>query len=469
MADIVFDETVAREFADHSNAVALEFSNQASARERCVNDAIYQFEGVYAKLFVGVCRQEAEDRRKLITKFRDLVEEIQHAVLVARQEKKRIKERKEWEMRESNRRACVPYNAQFGTSLEAIYSDPEPSDVALTPPTISCSTTIARRIRHVSTYSPNGKSSAHPDRLDDFCRMRLSLDYEIEQKKRRLERSLQSFRSACSWARLDSSTIIDDLNAHLIENEIDTIWVARIAQAFREANQFSLHSCSGYVDDVILGGAAGVLKYVRGIYVPVSAHTIPVEALKPRTLNSAKSREIFFGQKLYHDPKTKLYLPDRLDSYPQPADALTSSENIKTKAFLVNSTEIGADVRWAKMGGKALGVIGAGFTVWSNYSEEYNEEALAHPELSDPEIQLRAVGQTALVSTVEISASAIGGIGGAKLGSVIGGTIGSVVPGPGTAIGAAVGGIFGAVVGGIAGGFLGQRAVTGLADGSFGR
>lgn len=470
MTGIVFDDAVASEFGERASALAHELSNQASAREQSVNDAAYQFDGAYADLFVQFCAQEAEDRRKLVAKLRDLVEEVQHAVVVARQEKNRIKKLREWELRESNRRAITLHNATFPPSLKggACY-DPEPPDVALTPPTISCSTTIVRRARQVSSRSSNSKSSAHPDRLDDFCGMRRHLDHEIEQKKKDLERAWMSFCSACSWVRFDSFTIIHDINAYLMENELDAVWVSRIAQAFRDANQSSLHDCLGYVNDIILGAAAGTLKHVRGIYVPVSTDAIPMEALKPRSINSSIPRETIFGKKFFLDPKTNLYLPDRLDTFPRPPEALTSAKNIKTNAFLSTSTEAGANVRWAQTGGKALGIIGVGITVWGNYSEEYNEELLNHPEWPESEVRLRAVQQAAIVSGAAVSTSVVGSMAGAKLGTVIGGTIGSVVPGLGTAIGAAVGGIAGAVLGGFAGGLIGHKAGKILTNSGFGR
>lgn len=108
---------------------------------------------------------------------------------------------------------------------------------------------------------------------------------------------------------------------------------------------------------------------------------------------------------------------------------------------------------WMKWGGRSLGIGGAGLTVWSEYSAQYNSDQAAHPEWTEGHLQANAVTNAAVVGGTSAALAWGGAVGGAKVGAVIGTFFG---PGPGTLIGGIVGGVVGGVVGGIVGTHVGK-------------
>ncbi|MET0735432.1 MAG: hypothetical protein ABWY55_07295 [Microbacterium sp.] len=144
-----------------------------------------------------------------------------------------------------------------------------------------------------------------------------------------------------------------------------------------------------------------------------------------------------------------IQIPDAPDGYaPRPSGVLEPEWR---------APQAVAPPAWMKWGGRGLSVAGAGIGYWSAYSEEYNEDLLAHPEWSEDERRESAVTSSAVVGTAAVA----GGAGGAWAGAAAGAAIGSIFPGPGTLIGGIVGGI----IGGAAGGWGASEGADAVVDG----
>ena len=120
------------------------------------------------------------------------------------------------------------------------------------------------------------------------------------------------------------------------------------------------------------------------------------------------------------------------------------------KPTFVTNPGLGRPPTWAKVGGKALGVIGAGLTVYDSYMSQWEQDQKYHPEW----------GTTERVASAGYNAATEGGgaVAGGIVGAQIGAYAGSFIPIPvvGTLGGALVGGAIGAFVGSKAGKAVGQ-------------
>ncbi|WP_312178599.1 hypothetical protein [Arthrobacter sp.] len=97
--------------------------------------------------------------------------------------------------------------------------------------------------------------------------------------------------------------------------------------------------------------------------------------------------------------------------------------------------------RWANKAANGLGVVDGALSVYKNWSEQWNQDQLEHPDMGMGE----RVGNAAATAAFEGG----GAIGGNIAGTAIGASIGSLIPIPvvGTLVGAAVGGWIGGAVG----------------------
>lgn len=114
---------------------------------------------------------------------------------------------------------------------------------------------------------------------------------------------------------------------------------------------------------------------------------------------------------------------------------------------------LGEPPAWAKNGGKFLEGADVVLSAWGNYSEEWNEDLLQHPDMSGGE-QFGSAAKSAVLGAGGSFGGSFGGaLGGAALGTLI-------CPGVGTVIGGVVGGI----AGGIGGEWMGNT-IDNLTDG----
>jgi hypothetical protein len=130
---------------------------------------------------------------------------------------------------------------------------------------------------------------------------------------------------------------------------------------------------------------------------------------------------------------------------------------------LTTSPTLGRPPTWARVGGKALGVVGAGLTIYDSFAGQWEEDSKYHPEWS--------TGQRVASATYSAATEGGGAVAGGIVGAQIGATVGSFVPIPvvGTVGGALIGGAVGAFVGSKVGKAVGtgiKEAGEAIADGA---
>lgn len=106
---------------------------------------------------------------------------------------------------------------------------------------------------------------------------------------------------------------------------------------------------------------------------------------------------------------------------------------------------------WAKWGARGLTVVGTGLTAYDNYTGQWEQDQLYHPEMSTGDRVARSTGAATVTAGSALAGAWAGAKGGAAAGAFVGSFFG---PGPGTAIGAAVGGF----IGGVGGAWVGSQA-----------
>lgn len=125
--------------------------------------------------------------------------------------------------------------------------------------------------------------------------------------------------------------------------------------------------------------------------------------------------------------------------------------------------------KFAKRTSNALGVLDIGIGLYANYSEEWNQDLVDHPEYTEAERRESAAKNAAFEGIGGAVGGGLGGAAGGAIGGAAFGLLGSVVPVFGTAAGVAAGTFLGSVVGSTVGGALGEGAGSFLQDLSEGK
>ena len=80
-----------------------------------------------------------------------------------------------------------------------------------------------------------GTSSARPSDLERFARRSRRADDQLQAHARRLRTAYSHFLDGTQWGMLDISSMLAGFGEYIDWNEIDAMWVARIARAFEAA------------------------------------------------------------------------------------------------------------------------------------------------------------------------------------------------------------------------------------------
>ncbi|MDT0164107.1 hypothetical protein Q9R32_00885 [Actinotalea sp. AC32] len=115
----------------------------------------------------------------------------------------------------------------------------------------------------------------------------------------------------------------------------------------------------------------------------------------------------------------------------------------RDRPTFVTDPDLGRPPTWARTGGRALGVLGSGLTLYDSYMSQWEHDAKYHPEWGTGE----RVASAAYNTVTEGGGAVAGGIVGAQIGA----TVGSFVPIP------VVGTVGGALIGGAVGSFVGSK------------
>jgi hypothetical protein len=122
---------------------------------------------------------------------------------------------------------------------------------------------------------------------------------------------------------------------------------------------------------------------------------------------------------------------------------------IQTTTRVVGAADLPNPPGWATWGGRFLEGADVVLSAWGNFTEEWNQDLVQNPGMTDGEQTLSAVKSAGLGA----GGSFLGSAGGAWGGAAAGAALGTLVGGP---VGTVVGGIAGGLIGGIAGGWGGE-------------
>lgn len=144
---------------------------------------------------------------------------------------------------------------------------------------------------------------------------------------------------------------------------------------------------------------------------------------------------------------------------PEPPEFSLSGPTSNHNTWVVDpEASPGAVPHWARIGGKALGVFGAGITLYAAGSDQWTKDLRQHPEWDTSQRIESAAENAFFEGGTSILFGAVGGylgaFAGATVGAAAGGTVGSVAPVVGTLSVGAVGGVVGGVLGGVVGGYF---------------
>ncbi len=209
---------------------------------------------------------------------------------------------------------------------------------------------------------------------------------------------------------------------------------------------------------VVQGTAAQILARYRSFVVPTPGAPLPyiprIDAIVPD--------EIIKGVGYTRLPSG--FLVPTGSTLAPPPTTMAVPDGWKAKPFLTPTPNVVTPPSWVRTGGKALGVAGAGLTIWGEYGNQYNADLQAHPEWAQEQRVASATTNAVIVG----GSGAAGGAGGAAAGAWAGAAIGTLIfPGPGTLIGGIVGGVVVGVGGGLVGIELG-KGFKNIWDGLFG-
>ncbi|MCJ1712935.1 alpha/beta hydrolase [Curtobacterium sp. VKM Ac-2922] len=235
MGDITYDDDAAARLQRVAGQAADCLTGQSAARRAAAESARDDFEGAYAKRFEESARVEADDRPKLASSLRDLANQVGQATAAAKRERSRRVELEAWRGRQEAREreaASSPFGV-FGIPA-ASGLDLEPSETPVSPPHIAASFSARGRTRSGSGTS-DGRSAADPDALRQFATTSRGLDAAAGSERTALKNAWSGFTARCSWAPIDSASLLGGFDRLLQENSDDAAWLERIADAFDRA------------------------------------------------------------------------------------------------------------------------------------------------------------------------------------------------------------------------------------------
>ncbi|ODA89574.1 hypothetical protein ATY41_10550 [Leifsonia xyli subsp. xyli] len=179
---------------------------------------------------------EAADRGRLAGVLYGLAEQVEVAVLRAREEEKRRRDLAGWREREAvreRRRVTADVVGVVGAGIDGFF-DPRPSEVVVRPPVVSAAFSPRERER-TSGGGSLGRSSAVPDRLRVFVSQTRASTLVMERRLAVLRDAWSAFVASCSWVPVESATFLYGFERLLAESRADAVWVERVAAAFDAA------------------------------------------------------------------------------------------------------------------------------------------------------------------------------------------------------------------------------------------
>lgn len=235
---IAFDDGAADTLITAATNAADVLQDQGSERRSAAENAADDFSGGYATLFASACGIEAEDRGRLSGVLHSLAEQASDAKTKAQEERDRLAALAAWEEREAARveqQAVALANPTSALeSPDAGVSDPKPSEIPVSPPTISAAFDAQSRTRS-GRSGGGGKSSADPTKLSTFVTNSRGMNNRLETEVVAVQNAWAGFVGACSWVSFDTVSFATGFGRMVSENKADAMWVERIADQFEKA------------------------------------------------------------------------------------------------------------------------------------------------------------------------------------------------------------------------------------------
>ena len=187
-------------------------------------------------------------------------------------------------------------------------------------------------------------------------------------------------------------------NSDAHEADEDCAAALRRLREYSWATQGALEPITGAAGGTAQGVGAELLRRYRGfLHVPG-----PVATFDERLLFNASVMEPTLPRVMVdgvvHVRYASGFLAPENTLLPRASSSpKISLQGWETRLQFTTTPEIGAPPKWAGYGGKALGLAGAGLTLWSVHVESYNDTITRHPDWTQEQRQQEAIVDTAVV------------------------------------------------------------------------
>ncbi|WP_284987574.1 alpha/beta hydrolase [Arthrobacter sp. fls2-241-R2A-172] len=238
---IAFDEGAADALISAAEAAEEILRSEGWFLGGAIDQAMQDFKGGYAQLFIEACATRADDRGALAGVLAGLAEDVRGAKVRAREEKAREKHLTAWRLRADARQqdlASLDAARQSAAMLEMAH-DPRPEETPVPAPSITAVFSPRDRNRFAGG-SGNGISSADPAALRGFAAQSRASSNILNSELGHVRNAWAVFAAACSWVNHGVVTYVAGFERLLAENTADADWIEQIGAAFESAGSGSM-------------------------------------------------------------------------------------------------------------------------------------------------------------------------------------------------------------------------------------
>lgn len=231
MPDVVFDFSIADEFAGLCDSSAARIEALHSSRVVWAHSAKADFSGYFACLFDQNGVNEGVDALNVAACLRDVAAKVRVLRDAACEENAVRRRAREWQESQEREWAIKGFVDDF-MGWDACPTVPRPRGP------VSCPSAPELRAREnpvLGGGSESGVSSARPECLRSYASSMSGADDELDIVSGRLEASYQAFVGSCLWGRVDASSVLDGVRGYVAANRGDAVWARTIASAFEAA------------------------------------------------------------------------------------------------------------------------------------------------------------------------------------------------------------------------------------------
>lgn len=258
----------------------------------------------------------------------------------------------------------------------------------------------------------------------------------------------EELATLAGWARDHALEYVDDIRP-LEELREAGYWLPDLSNLAWDESESAGENIDRILrsDEVgagVLGTAGGLLERYRNwrLHVP-NPHAPAGAAARLNDLIATPPDDVVNGRPVVRRA-SGLLVPQGSSGDPRVRQITAAGDEATYRPGrrLVPDPNLGRPPAWARNGGRALGVLGTGLTLYDSAISQWQHDQQYHPDMGTGERVARA-GYNVVT---EGGGAVAGGLAGAKIGATLG------------AFGGPVGMIVGGVVGGAIGSFIGSKA-----------